>query len=192
MAVKVESGKMTSRPFSLLAIPYYAWCNRGPAEMNVWLPRTLEKATPVPSPSIAAESSIRVSHVWEQDTGEAMNDQVCPKNSNDHDVPRFTWWDHRGTGEWAQYDFAKPMKPSSVELYWFDDTGRGQCRVPERWKLLYKAGDSWKPVEGASDYGVKKDQFNKVTFNAVETGGMRVEVQLQKDFSGGILEWKVE
>ena len=23
-----------------------------------------------------------------------------------------------------------------MDVYWFDDTGRGQCRVPESWDLL--------------------------------------------------------
>jgi hypothetical protein len=96
-----------------------------------------------------------------------------------------------GTVEWVQYDFAKPREVSSAEVYWFDDTGRGACRVPQSWRLLYKDGDAWKPVEGASEYGVKADQFNKVTFTAVKTTGLRLEAQLQKDFSGGILEWRV-
>jgi len=30
----------------------------------------------------------------------------------------------------------------ACEVYWFDDTGRGQCRVPESWKLLYCDGDA--------------------------------------------------
>ncbi|OGV64750.1 MAG: six-hairpin glycosidase [Lentisphaerae bacterium RIFOXYA12_FULL_48_11] len=192
IAVKDDGGKIAAQPVNLLAIPYYAWCNRGATEMNVWLPRTLEKAIPVAAPSIASESKITASHVWAHDNGDALNDQVCPKNSCDHDVSRFTWWDHKGTTEWVQYDFAKSCKISSAQVYWFDDTGRGQCRVPESWKVLYKHESSWRPVEVTSEYGVKKDQFNKVTFNAVETSGLRLEVQLQKNFSGGILEWNVE
>jgi hypothetical protein len=31
-----------------------------------------------------------------------------------------------------------------------------------------------------------------MSFDAVETTGLRLEVQLRPDFSGGILEWKVE
>jgi hypothetical protein len=26
------------RPFRLRMVPYYAWCNRGPGDMSVWLP----------------------------------------------------------------------------------------------------------------------------------------------------------
>jgi len=102
-----------------------------------------------------------------------------------------TWWDHKGTVEWVERYFDKPTKFSAAEVYWFDDTDHGGCRVPQSWKLLYKSGDDWKPVETSGDYGVAKDKFNKVTFKPVTTTGLRLEVQLQPEFSGGILEWKM-
>jgi len=52
-------------------------------------------------------------------------------------------------------------------------------------------GGQWKEVTGASDYTVKQDAYNKVTFEAVETESLRVEVELQTGYSGGVLEWKV-
>ena len=36
------------------------------------------------------------------------------------------------------------------------------------------------------------DRFNRVTFDAVETKALRIEVQLQPEWSAGILEWRVE
>jgi hypothetical protein len=77
-----------------------------------------------------------------------------------------------------------------VELYWFDDTGSGQCRVPKSWRLLYKDGQSWKPVETAETFGIEKDRYNKVTFKTVTTDGLRLEVTLQPEWSAGIQEWK--
>ncbi|MGA2865709.1 MAG: beta-L-arabinofuranosidase domain-containing protein [Verrucomicrobiota bacterium] len=135
---------------------------------------------------------VSASHCSENDTVEAMIDGLEPKNSNDHSIPRFTWWDHRGSPEWVQYDFAKPRRVSAVEVYWFDDTGDGSCRVPASWKLLYKAGQDWKPVEDASQYSTRLDTYNRVNFKPVQTTALRLEVQLQPDFSGGILEWKVK
>jgi hypothetical protein len=132
------------------------------------------------------------SHVFENDTVDALHDGEVPTSSGDQTIPRFTWWDHKGTREWVQYDFAKPREVSAVQVYWFDDTGHGGCRVPSSWKLLYKDGDSWKGVEGPSAFGVQTDRFNRLTFKAVRTTGLRLEVQLQRGFSGGILEWKVE
>jgi hypothetical protein len=121
-----------------------------------------------------------------------VGDGVEPSNSNDQSIPRFTWWPHQGTVEWIQYDFGKPLGVSSALVYWFDDTGGGSCRVPQSWKLLRKDGDAWKAVEATSDLGTKRDAWNTVKFKKVETAGLRIEVQLQPQVSGGILEWKVE
>jgi hypothetical protein len=126
------------------------------------------------------------------DTVEAMLEDPEPKNSNDHSIPRFTWWDHRGSAEWVQYDFGKPRKVAAVAVYWFDDTGLGSCRVPASWRVLYKEGDEWKQAEDPSECGVKPDTYNRVTFKPVQTTALRLEVQLQPGFSGGILRWKVE
>jgi len=138
--------------------------------------------------------SLRVSasHCWRSDTVRALADGQLPRNSSDRDIPRHTWWPKQGATEWVQYDFAKPAEVSAVEVYWFDDTGRGQCRVPKAWRVLYRDGGAWKPVAGASDAGTKKNAFNRVTFQPLTTGGLRLEVELQPTFSGGILEWRIE
>ncbi len=133
------------------------------------------------------------SHVFSGDTTDALSDGIEPRQSNDEDIPRFTWWDHRGGSEWVHYDFAASKKVSSVEVYWFDDTGKGQCRVPESWRLLYKTGDLWTPVvAAAAKFTLNKDGWNRVEFPAVETTALRIEVQLRREFSGGILEWKLK
>ena len=82
-------------------------------------------------------------------------------------------------------------KVAGVEVYWFDDAPGGGCRIPQSWRVMYNKGGQWKEVTGASDYAVKKDAYNKVTFEAVETESLRVEVELQTGYSGGVLEWKI-
>ncbi|MCA9268740.1 MAG: glycoside hydrolase family 127 protein [Planctomycetales bacterium] len=172
------------------AVPYYAWAHRNLGEMAVWLARDPEAARVKAAPTLASTARATASHCWEADTVEALHDQVDPRSSDDHDVARHTWWNHRGGTEWAQYDFAQAAEVSAVEVYWFDDTGRGQCRVPKSWRLLYRSDDQWKPVAAMSAYGAAKDTFNKVRFTPVLTDGLRLEVELQPEFSGGILEWK--
>ncbi|HVV71485.1 MAG TPA: beta-L-arabinofuranosidase domain-containing protein [Verrucomicrobiae bacterium] len=135
-------------------------------------------------------SAVSASHCNGSDTLEALTDGVEPKSSDDHSIPRFTWWDHRGTSEWVERDFAKPRRVSAVQVYWFDDTGSGSCRVPGSWTLEYRDGPQWKPVSGATEFGLHKDAYNRVAFNPVETTALRLAVQLQPGFSGGILEWK--
>ncbi|MGB2864494.1 MAG: discoidin domain-containing protein, partial [Sedimentisphaerales bacterium] len=132
------------------------------------------------------------SHCWESDTATALSDKLEPRNSNDQSIPRFSWWPHKGTAEWVQYDFEKPKRISGAAVYFFDDTGGGGCRIPKSWRLLYIDGNSWKEVSNAGSYGVEKDKFNSLRFEPVQTSALRLEVQLQQDFSGGILEWRID
>ena len=162
----------------LTLIPNCLWENRGPNEMSVWL-----RTKPAPPEPWAA------SYCFPGDSVEACFDGQMPVNSADHKVQRMTWWDHKGTTEWVERQFDKPTKLSVSGVYWFDDTGKGGCRVPHSWSLLYKDGEQWKPVEGVTSFGVKPDQFNRVTFTPVSTTALRLEVQLQPKYSGGILKW---
>ena len=79
-----------------------------------------------------------------------------------------------------------------MEVYWFDDSGQGGCRVPESWRLLYHRDGKWVEVPGPSEYGVHKDRYNRLTFDPVETDGLRIAIKLREGYSGGILEWRVE
>ena len=63
-----------------------------------------------------------------------------------NDPSPFHWWPKKSTTEWGEYTFAKPVTISDTAVYWFDDTGEGECRVPVAWRVLYKDGSEWKPV----------------------------------------------
>jgi hypothetical protein len=131
------------------------------------------------------------SHCFEGDTLDALQDGLEPTNSNDHRIPRFTWWDHRGTKEWVQLEFPEAKSISSVEVYWFDDTGKGECRLPASWRLLYQDGKEWKEVAKQSSMLATADKWNAVSFHPVDTSALRIEAQLQPGFSGGLLGWRV-
>lgn len=131
------------------------------------------------------------SHCFQGDTVDALCDQRIPSSSDDHSIPRMTFWDHKGTEEWVQYTFDSPKTVSSVGVYWFDDTGIGECRVPDRWRLLYWDGTDWQNVNTSDNYGRQPDQFNEVSFDEVTTTALRLRIRLQNGYSGGILEWQV-
>ncbi len=126
------------------------------------------------------------------DSLKSVLQEVTPSSSYDITIPRFTWWDHRGTAEWIQQDFEKPQAVSQVSVYWFDDTGHGQCRIPQSWRLLYRDGATWKEVVRLLDAGVARDKYDTATFAPVKTDALRIEVQLQPEFSGGVLSWQVK
>ncbi len=145
---------------------------------------------PRPKPSPYGLIPAGASHI-EGSLG-AICDPNVPKNSDDHSIPRFTWWSHKGSQEWVQYDFPEAREVSAVEVYWFDDRPRGGgCRVPQSWQVHYQSGRDWKPVETAEAYGVEPDRYNRVAFKPVQATGLRLAVRLQDGFSSGVLSWKV-
>jgi DUF1680 family protein len=189
LAEAPAAGSVTRSSRELTAIPYYAWANRGPAPMEVWIAREESRARPLPRPTIASRSRATASGGR---TAIAVNDLWPPRSSNDHSHPYLHWWPAKGVLEWVQYEFPGPERVSSVEVYWFDDEEEGECRVPQSWRILYKEDGDWKPVAASGPYGLAPDRFNRVSFRPVRTSGLRLEVQLQKDSSAGVLEWAVK
>jgi uncharacterized protein len=189
-----DEAELEVKKVKFQAVPYYAWDNRAPGQMVVWLPESPELVE-VPGAEGELVNGVRVSasHCWANDTVSALVDNNLPSSSGDESLPRMTWWDHRGTSEWVAYRFDRPRTLDSSAVYWFDDTGRGQCRLPKSWRLLWLDGKEWKPVEllSGESYGTTLDEFNRVKFAPVTTPAMKLEATLQPDFSGGILEWQV-
>ena len=155
----------------------------------MWLARDSSAARPLGRPTLASLSTLTTSGGRNPS---AVNDRLEPDSSGDHKVQFFHWWPRKGTTEWVQYDFGAPCEVSRVEVYWFDDTGVGECRIPASWRLLYHDGGEWRPVCTTGAYRVEKDRFNTVVFETVHTDALRIEVDLQEGFSTGIHEWKVE
>jgi uncharacterized protein len=113
-------------------------------------------------------------------------------SSNDSENLFFHWWPRKGTEEWVEYSFESPATVSNTQVYWFDDTGTGECHLPAAWRILYRDGQDWKPIDTTEPLGTEKDRFNEVKFQPVTTTGLRLEVTLQPGWSAGIQEWKVE
>ena len=146
-------------------------------------------ALPKPKPSVYTASA---SHCYEGDTLTALSDGLDPTASDDESIPRFTWWPQQGTKEWVQYTLPSPAKISGVEVYWFDDSGHGGCRVPASWVVLWRGGERWMPVQEPTGFPVAKDRFNRASFVPVTTDAVRLQVNLKSGFSGGILEWRLK
>ena len=192
-AGRTDSGKLSTKAAKLTAIPYSVWSNRGLSPMAVWLARDAATARPTPRMTPASQAEITVSFARGGMNLEPLNDQLLPQNFTDGFAANFDFWPHKGTGEWVRYEFAQATKVSAVRVSWFDDTGTGECRLPVSWRLLYHddAG-TWQPVANASEYAIRKRDPVRVSFDAVTTKALRLEIQLPKDFSAGLYEWEVE
>ena len=174
-----DQGQLVKTAQNFQAIPYYAWANRGRSEMMVWVPDSEKSARVQPLPTIASTSKVKVSAGGKNLS--AINDLAVPASSNDAENTFSDWWPRKGTNAWVEYEFAKEATVTTTSVYWFDDTGTGECRVPESWRILFKDGDQWKPVETADAYGVDKDKYNKIEFKPVMTAGLRLEVRCSPD-----------
>ena len=148
--------------------------------------------TPPPPPIPMA------SHTHGSDTVEALTDGAIPQSSNDQTIRRFTWWPRKGSEEWVIYAMDEPREVTAFQVYWFDDTGMGECRTPQAWRLLARrvggegGKDEWVEVANRSDYEVARDRFCKVTFDPVTTDQLKIVVQLQGNYSSGVLAAQAE
>lgn len=201
---KNADGSLNETPSTFKAIPYCTWNNRGYSQLVVWIPESPKYATVKPEPTIASRAK--------QVNGWGFNDQFEPKYSADVNTPYHYWWLKSGTEEWIGYEFEKPERISSVEVYWLAfDHYDVIYKAPESWKLFYKSGNDWKEVKATSEYGTELNKYNKLTFEPVETTELKMVVQLQRPktdkvsdekgpqvvevgrngYSGGVIEWKV-
>ncbi|MHA4806628.1 glycoside hydrolase family 127 protein [Flavitalea flava] len=188
---QLNSDDLVSSKEPVKAIPYYSWNNRGPGEMEVWIPYEASAAHPRPAATIASKSRVSSSAAGKLMV-KALNDQYDPVDSKDNSAPYLHWWPKKNTVEFVEYDFDSSYSISESRVYWFDDGPWGGCRIPLSWKLFYRKDGQWFPVEPTGTYEVVKDRYNSVKFTAITTNALKMEVQLPAENSSGIHEWIVK
>jgi DUF1680 family protein len=173
-------------PFT--AVPYYSWDNRAPGQMQVWLPTSPPPARVI---GLEAKATVTLSFTSSNCDPEGIHDGAEVHSSSEQPAACCHWWPHKGGTEWAEYTWHPPQHISGASVYWFDDTGRGECRVPKSWRLLYMTGEDWTPVTVHGAFEVAKDRWCEVTFDPITTTDLRLEVQMQDGWAAGVHEWKV-
>lgn len=174
----------------LIMIPYFAWNNRGPGQMMVWLPVTEGATRPLPAPTLAFTSSIRASK--QSNKLPAVYDQIIPLYPGDRSPAFYDWLPSTNRWEWVEYDFEKPQRISKTKVYWFDDSPEGRCRIPLEWEILHLNGNVWEPVKARNKYKITKDGLDSLMFQPVVTSSVKLKVLLNRNYSAGIYEWVVE
>ncbi|MCC7229518.1 MAG: glycoside hydrolase family 127 protein [Fimbriimonadaceae bacterium] len=177
-----------SQEVPVTAIPYYTWDNREPGPMAVWLPY----APPSPPPGgLERLASVKLSYLSDISRPNAIKDGKEIAGSNKHPGDLCHFWPHKGTDEYVEYTWAKPQTIKGTKLYWFDDTGFGECRPPAKWEIQYLVGSTWKPVSTNDVYSVSLDKWIEIDFPTLKTTGLRLVMKLQPNWSVGIHEWQV-
>jgi DUF1680 family protein len=172
----------------LVAIPYAVWDNRTPGPMAVWLPTAPEFPK---TAGMETAATVRMSFANDNCQPEGIRDGVEPRRSGEQPERLAHWWPHQGGEEWISYEWPTARAVAGCRVYWFDDTGRGACRLPEAWRVEYRDGDRWKPVPGAPTYEVAADRWCEVRFPAVTTDALRLVVRMQPKWAAGVHEWTI-
>jgi DUF1680 family protein len=188
---QLNSAELLKTAQDVTAIPYYSWANRGPGEMQVWIPFEESAARPMPAPTIASRSKVSAS-IKNARMLKGLNDQYDPQDSRDASAVYLHWWPKKNTLEYVQYDFESAETVSETSVYWFDDAPFGGCRIPASWKVLYKKGEEWVPVTVIAADPIAKDKYNTIRFEPVKTNGLKIEIQQPVEHSTGLHEWIVK
>lgn len=177
-----------TREVPIKAIPYYAWDNREPGKMVVWLPYAPLPPTPGGLEKLA---TVRLSNSTNLARGNAIKDGKEIAGSNKHPGDLCHFWPRKGTDEYVEYTWTKPQTIKATKLYWFDDTGFGECRPPAKWEIQYLDGGTWKSVATKDAYAITLDKWIEINFPPVKTTSLRLAMKLQPNWSVGIHEWQV-
>jgi hypothetical protein len=182
-------GVMTIECGALKAVPNYARLNRG-GSSQVWMFENREHAGVI---GLASQAEVTASFARSEEMSPAAaNDMIVPRDGKRQGEPNFDFWPHLGTAEWLQYTFEKAVPVKLARVWWFDDTGKGNCRIPTSWKITYQSEEGkWLPVE-AKAYPVEKGRLCEAQFTPVKAKAFRLEVQLPPKFSSGVFEWQLE
>ena len=167
------TGKETTEVVTFTAIPYYAWEHRGAGEMTVWISREEQVVRPKAIKTLAETSAV------------GFSKGINPEHRYYH------WNPSNGNPEWIQYTFESPKTISEARVYWFDDTDNRDKEFPSDWRILYKNNGDWIPVNTTSEFGKKRDTYNTVAFEPVETEALRLEITMP-EVSGGIIDLQIK
>ena len=91
--------------------------------------------------------------------------------------------------QWVQYEWQQPVKTSEIELFWWDM--ESTLSLPKSYRITYWNGAEFVPVKNAQGLGFAVGQYNKTTFDEVETGKLRLEVEAAQQLRTALQEWTV-
>jgi beta-xylosidase len=154
---------------------------------------TIQRVTPTTGggsgsgTNVAPNATASTSHVSSWESLAAINNGGTPANSQDRSNLAYGNWPQQGT-QWIEYQWPTAQSLNKSSVYWFDDN-QG-IDVPASCQLQYWNGSQYVNVAGQSACGVNANVENVVTFNAVNTTRLRLNITSRSGLSTGVLEWK--
>ena len=135
--------------------------------------------------NVAPQATASTSYVSPWETIAALNDNYTPAHSNDKSHGAYGNWDSPNTTQWVQYDWSQTYKVTSVEVYWFNDSGG--VLTPTTAYVDYWNGSAWVRI---GNVPLQTNAFNVVPVASIDMSRIRVSM-LNTTQSTGLLEWRV-
>ncbi len=89
---------------------------------------------------------------------------------------RWTCWSSGHRDDWYEIDFGVPRTVSGLDLYFFDDTPRGECRPPQSFQIEYLGeGGAWMALTPRGPWpNSARSGKNEVRFHPVRSPRLRL------------------
>ena len=142
-----------------------------------------------PGVNLGCYATATTSFVSPNQSLDVITSDIDPRNSRDAGRGAYGNWPSKGV-QWVEYDWSRPISTQSVQVYWWNDW-QG-IRFPVACRLLTWDGERFVPVPGATGLGLAPDQYNETHFPEITTSKLRLEFTGDRNFSTGILQWKVQ
>jgi len=137
--------------------------------------------TPKNLATVATPSGSRSFGRWT----EGINDGLTPADSLPWRRRSLRW----RPDQWVQYDWVQPISTGEIDIFFWDYYGA--ISLPDAYRILYWDGEDFVPVQNTSALELKNNQFNRISFDEIQTTRLRLEVDSAIMFIANILEWNV-
>ncbi len=119
-----------------------------------------------------------------------LNDGFDPDNSSDTSHGTWhNWGGNNGAPAWVQYTWEEAQIITGMDAYFFRD-GNGNF-IPANYTVEYLNEEgSWCTVTNTVGLGTAVNKYNKTTFDAIVSKGLRMTMTPAKQ-GCGVIEWKV-
>ncbi|MDR0796801.1 MAG: glycoside hydrolase family 127 protein, partial [Tannerella sp.] len=91
--------------------------------------------------------------------------------------------------QYVEYEWTQPVRTGEIEVFWWD--WEGTLALPQAYRLTYWDGNHFVPVKNPQGLNFSNAQYNKTTFDEVETTKLRLEIDSARQLRQSLLEWKV-
>jgi DUF1680 family protein len=118
-----------------------------------------------------------------------LNDGLTPVNTGRMRSGGGNRPPQRPSTQWVQYEWTRPVTTGEINVFWWDF--ENSVKLPYAYRIQYWDGNNFVPVRNASGLGLVNNQFNKTTFDPIQTTRLRLEADSVQRSLGTILEWKV-